>query len=88
MICFSMNEKLNEQFIINLSKRKNEPQWMLDFRLLSYKSFLELDNPSFGPKININFDEIKYNNINFDFNPILNSVLLSNGIILKSNKLF
>ena len=60
MICFSMNEKLNEQFIINLSKRKNEPKWMLDFRLLAYKKFLELDNPSFGPKIEIDFDKIKY----------------------------
>ena len=29
------------------------------------------------------FDEIKYNNINFDFNPILESILLWNGIEIK-----
>ena len=54
-----MNE-LNEEFIINLSKRKDEPSWMKNFRLLAYKKFLELDNPSFGPHIDIDFSKIKY----------------------------
>ena len=49
--------KLTEEFIINLSKQKNEPEWMLDFRLQSFKKFLELDNPDFGPEININFEK-------------------------------
>ena len=53
-------KKLDENFIIELSKRKNEPAWMLDFRLASYKKFLELDNPDFGPAINIDFDSIMY----------------------------
>ena len=55
-----MENKLNEDFIINLSKNKNEPIWMKEFRLNAYHKFLELENPSFGPKININFDEITY----------------------------
>ena len=55
-----MNETLNEEFIINLSKSKNEPKWMLDFRLKSYEAFKKLDNPSFGPKIEIDFDSINY----------------------------
>ena len=38
-------EKLNEDFIINLSNNKGEPLWMKNFRLNSYKKFLELDNP-------------------------------------------
>ena len=53
-------KKLNENFIIELSKRKNEPAWMLDFRLASYKKFLELDNPDFGPAIKLDFDSIMY----------------------------
>ena len=53
-------EKLNEDFIINLSNNKGEPLWMKNFRLNSYKKFLELDNPSFGPKINIDFDNLVY----------------------------
>ena len=48
-------EKLNENFIINLSNNKGESLWMKNFRLNSYKKFLELDNPSFGPKINIDW---------------------------------
>ena len=51
-----MKNKLNKDFIINLSKRKNEPSWMLNFRLKAYEKFLELDNPNFGPKIDIDFD--------------------------------
>ncbi len=55
-----MKEKLSKEFIINLSKNKKEPEWMLNFRLSSYEKFLELDNPSFGPKLDINFDDIYY----------------------------
>ncbi len=55
-----MKKELNEDFIKNLSKKKGEPKWMLEFRLNSYKKFLELDNPSFGPKINIDFSKINY----------------------------
>ena len=47
-------------FIIDLSKKKNEPQWMLDFRLKSYEAYKNLDEPSFGPKLDINYDEINY----------------------------
>ena len=55
-----MEKKLNEEFIINLSKSKNEPEWMLEFRLNSLKKFWELDNPIFGPKIDIDFEKINY----------------------------
>ncbi len=53
-------EKLSEQLIIDISKKKREPKWMLDFRLQSYKKFLELDNPTFGPKIDIDYANINY----------------------------
>jgi Fe-S cluster assembly protein SufB len=55
-----MNKGLNEEFIVNISKRKDEPSWMRNFRLLAYQKFLELDNPSFGPKIDIDFSKIQY----------------------------
>ena len=55
-----MKKELNEQFIIDLSNKKNEPKWMLEFRLKSFKKFQELDNPDFGPKIDIDFDNITY----------------------------
>ena len=52
--------KLNKEFIENVSKSKGEPEWMLEFRLKSFEKFLELDNPSFGPKLDIDFDKINY----------------------------
>ena len=55
-----MKKELNEQFIIDLSRRKNEPEWMLEFRLKSYAKFKELEEPSFGPKLEIDFDNITY----------------------------
>lgn len=55
-----MKKELNEQFIIDLSKKKNEPQWMLDFRLKSYAKFKELENPTFGPKLELDFENITY----------------------------
>lgn len=54
-----MNE-LNEELVRKISKLKGEPEWMLDFRLNSLKSFFELDNPSFGPKIELDFSKINY----------------------------
>jgi Fe-S cluster assembly protein SufB len=55
-----MEKVLNEKFIRELSKKKGEPKWMLDFRLNSLKKFWELNNPDFGPEIDIDFDKINY----------------------------
>ena len=51
---------LSKARIKEISKIKKEPKWMLDFRLASYEKFEYLDNPIFGPLININFDDITY----------------------------
>ena len=56
----NMKEKLTKDFIINLSKKKNEPEWMLEFRLKSFKKFEELENPNFGPELNIDYDNFLY----------------------------
>jgi len=55
-----MKNQLSKEFIIELSKLKKEPDWMLEFRLKSYERFLELENPNFGPIIDFSFDEILY----------------------------
>ena len=54
-----MNE-LSEELVRKISKLKNEPDWMLEFRLNSLKSFNMLDNPNFGPNIDIDFSKINY----------------------------
>ena len=52
--------KLTKDYITKISKLKGEPDWMLRFRLKSFEKFLELDNPNFGPEIDIDFDKINY----------------------------
>ena len=56
----SMKEKLNVEFIKNLSLKKKEPEWMLNFRLKAYEAFLKIENPTFGPALNFSFDDILY----------------------------
>ena len=52
---------LNEDVIRFISKAKNEPEWMLEFRLKAYKSFLNIENPKWGPDLSgINFDDYTY----------------------------
>ena len=51
---------ISKQIVISISKQKNEPKWMRDFRIKSYNCFLETPNPSFGPELSINFDDITY----------------------------
>ena len=53
-------EKLNEEFVINLSHKKGEPEWMTNFRVNSYKTFLNSSEPSFGPRLDIDFDSLCY----------------------------
>lgn len=43
-----------------ISKIKNEPKWMTDFRVNAYKKFIELKNPLFGPEIKLDFSIINY----------------------------
>ena len=52
---------LNEDIIRQISKLKNEPEWMLEYRLNSYKAFKKLPLPSFGPDLsNLDYDTYTY----------------------------
>ena len=51
---------LTVEKVKEISKIKKEPKWMLDFRLNSYKKFIELGNPNFGPELKIDFSDITY----------------------------
>lgn len=58
---FKSAKGLNEDVIRELSKMKNEPKWMLEFRLKAYKIFLDKKMPEWGGDLSkINFDEIHY----------------------------
>ena len=51
---------LTEDSIKQISKFKDEPEYFYNYRLDSYKNFLDLKNPTWGPKIDIDFDKIIY----------------------------
>ena len=51
---------INEEKIKTISDKKNEDDWVLKYRLDSYKKFEKLDMPSFGPEIDLDFDKIIY----------------------------
>ena len=59
---FKANKGLTPEIVKTISKMKNEPQWMLDFRLRSLDLFLEKKNPSWGSELleTIDFDNIHY----------------------------
>ncbi len=52
---------LSEDIIRSISKIKKEPQWMLEKRLLAYKTFKEKPIPKWGVDLSkIDFDDIYY----------------------------
>ena len=48
---------LNEDVIKFISKKKNEPDWMLDFRLEAFKVWKEMEEPDWA---NINYPKPDY----------------------------
>lgn len=48
---YKVNKGLTEDIVINISKEKNEPEWMRDFRLKSLKIYNNMDMPTWGPSL-------------------------------------
>ena len=58
---YNTGKGLNEEIVTAISKMKNEPEWMLEFRLNSYRKFMEMDIQTWGPDVtNIDFDDYTY----------------------------
>ena len=51
---------INEKNINIISNVKNEDKWISDYRIDSYRKFEQLEMPSFGPKIDLDFSKIIY----------------------------
>lgn len=65
-----------------ISKIKNEDEWVRDYRKNSFSQFEKLDMPSFGPKIDLDFSEVIYykankqdEKIQSDWNNVLKPVV-------------
>ena len=51
---------LNEDIIRFISNKKNEPDWLLDFRLKAYRHFITLEEPHWGK---LNYKPIDYQDL-------------------------
>ena len=52
---------LSEEVVREISQLKNEPEWMLDFRLKALKAFNEMNLPNFGPDLStLDFNSYTY----------------------------
>lgn len=67
---FKTKKGLTKETILEISKMKQEPQWMKEFRLKSYETFVKLKNPNFGP----NLDFLKYDTYTYYIKPSEKSV--------------
>ncbi len=54
---------LSEDTVRLISSKKNEPEWLLDFRLKAYRHWLKMEEPSRWP--NFEYPEIDFQNISY-----------------------
>ncbi|MDP1564557.1 MAG: Fe-S cluster assembly protein SufB [Pirellulaceae bacterium] len=57
---FKARKGIDEEIVRQISALKNEPQWMLDFRLHALKVFFAKPMPKWGGEINLDFQDIYY----------------------------
>jgi Fe-S cluster assembly protein SufB len=58
---FKSRKGLDEEVVRQISKIKEEPEWMLDFRLTALKHFQDRPMPNWGPDISrLDLDDIYY----------------------------
>ena len=58
---FRSERGLTEEIVREISNMKEEPQWMLDYRLKALEQFYKMPMPQWGGDLSaLNFDEITY----------------------------
>ena len=58
---FKSRKGLDEEVVRQISAFKEEPAWMLEFRLKAYRHFLERPMPNWGPDLSgLNLDGIYF----------------------------
>lgn len=58
---FQSGKGLTEEIVRTISSMKDEPEWMLDFRLKSLETFFKMPMPTWGGDMSdLDFDDIQY----------------------------
>lgn len=56
---YKINKGLTREIVEEISRQKNEPQWVLDIRLKAFEIYKKLPLPTWGPNLNeLNMEEI------------------------------
>ena len=63
---FRLPNGLNEEIIKTISKIKDEPKWLLDFRLKAYRKWKKMKEPNWQ---NLNYPKIDFNDICYYSSP-------------------
>lgn len=73
---------ISKENVEKISEIKKEEDWIKNFRLKAYESFKNQSNPKFGPRIDLNYDDIIYyksneadKKIESDWNNVLKPVV-------------
>jgi len=67
---YKTKQGLSKETVLEISKIKNEPEWMREFRLKAYDAFVKMKNPDFGP----NLEFLKYDTYTYYIKPSDKSV--------------
>ncbi|UJF16585.1 Fe-S cluster assembly protein SufB [Jeotgalibaca sp. MA1X17-3] len=60
-ILYSTGKGLNEKIVREISHEKDEPEWMLDYRLKALEAYRKKPLPDWGPDLSaLDFDDITY----------------------------
>ena len=54
--------KLNKKLICKISNTRNEPKWLLDWRLAAFEAWQKMSEPHWGE---IDYDSIDYDSLNY-----------------------
>ena len=76
---YKTKKGLNAEIVKEISDIKKEPEWMKEFRLKSYQTFVQMPLPSFGP--NLNFIHFMFN---FFFLKLFPKFIKNNFNLLKT----
>ncbi|STS91398.1 iron-sulfur cluster assembly protein SufB [Klebsiella variicola] len=53
---------INEEVVRAISARRNEPQWMLEFRLNAFRAWLEMEEPHW---LKAHYDKLNYQDYSY-----------------------
>lgn len=60
---------INEDIVRTISAKRNEPDWMLNFRINAYQAWQQMEEPHW---LNANYNKINYNNYSYYSVPLCN----------------